>query len=50
MAVLTVNPKINQPLNEHDSVTLVAKTPTKITREHRKIFMGTKCGGRKHSG
>jgi hypothetical protein len=35
MAVLIVNPNINQLLNEHDSVTLVVKTPTKITREHR---------------
>jgi hypothetical protein len=35
MAVLIVNPNINQLLNEHDSVTLVVKTLTKITREHR---------------
>jgi hypothetical protein len=35
MAVLIVNPNINQFLNEHDSVTLIVKTPTKITREHR---------------
>jgi hypothetical protein len=35
MAVLIVNSNINQLLNEHDSVTLVVKTPTKITREHR---------------
>jgi hypothetical protein len=34
MAVLIVNPNINQLINEHDSVTLVVKTPTKITREH----------------
>jgi hypothetical protein len=33
--VLIVNPNINQLLNEHDSVTLVVKTPTKITRELR---------------
>jgi hypothetical protein len=41
------NPNINQLLNEHDSVTLVVKTLTKITREHRKIVMGTKYGARK---
>jgi hypothetical protein len=35
MTVLIVNPNINQRLNEHDSVTLVVKTLTKITREHR---------------
>jgi hypothetical protein len=35
MAVFIVNPYINQVLNEHDSVTIVVKTPTKITREHR---------------
>jgi hypothetical protein len=35
MAVLIVNPNINQLLNENDSVTLVVKAPTKITREHR---------------
>jgi hypothetical protein len=35
MAVLTVNPNINQLFNDHDSVTLVIKNPTKITREHR---------------
>jgi hypothetical protein len=35
MAVLIVNPNINQLLNEHDSVTLIVKTPTKITREHK---------------
>jgi hypothetical protein len=35
MAVLIVNPNINQLLNEHDSVTLVVKIQTKITREHR---------------
>jgi hypothetical protein len=29
MAVLIVNPNINQLLNEHDSVTLVVKTLTK---------------------
>jgi hypothetical protein len=37
----------NQLLNEQDSVTLAVKTPTKITREHRSLFMGTKCGVRK---
>jgi hypothetical protein len=35
MAVFIVNPSINRLPNEHDSVTLVVKTPTKITREHR---------------
>jgi hypothetical protein len=30
-----INRNINQLLNEHDSVTLVVKTLTKITREHR---------------
>jgi hypothetical protein len=50
MAVLIVNPNMYQYLIEHDSVTLVVKTPTNITREHRKIFMGTKCGVRKQSG
>jgi hypothetical protein len=35
MAVLIVKPNINQLLNEHDSVILVVKTLTKITREHR---------------
>jgi hypothetical protein len=35
MAVLIVNPNINELLNEHDSVTLGVKTLTKITREHR---------------
>jgi hypothetical protein len=48
MAVI-VNPNINQLLSEHDSVTLVVKTPTKIIREHRQIFMETKYGVRKHS-
>jgi hypothetical protein len=42
IAGLTVNHNINQLLNEHDSVTLVVKTLTKITREHRKICMGIK--------
>jgi hypothetical protein len=40
MAVLIVNPNINQLLNEHDSVTLVVKTLTKITREHSKYLWG----------
>jgi hypothetical protein len=35
VAVLIVNPSINQLLNEHDSVILVVETLTKITREHR---------------
>jgi hypothetical protein len=35
MAVLIVNSNINQLLNEHNSVTLVVKTLTKITREYR---------------
>jgi hypothetical protein len=35
MAVLIVNTNINQLLNEYDLVTLVVKTPTKITKEHR---------------
>jgi hypothetical protein len=35
MAVLIVNPNVKQLLNEHDSVTLIVKTLTKITREHR---------------
>jgi hypothetical protein len=35
MDVLIVNPNINQLLKEHDSVSLVVKTPTEITREHR---------------
>jgi hypothetical protein len=48
MAVFIVNHNKNQLLNEHDSVILVVKTLTKITREHR--FMGTKCRIRKHSG
>jgi hypothetical protein len=35
MAVLIINPNINQLLNEHVSVTLVVKILTKIFREHR---------------
>jgi hypothetical protein len=35
MAVLIVNPNINQLFNEHGSVTLVVKILTKIIREHR---------------
>jgi hypothetical protein len=31
---------INQLLNEHDSATLVVKTPTKITSEHGKYLWG----------
>jgi hypothetical protein len=38
MAVFIVNPNINQLLNEHDSVTLVVKAPTKITREQVNIY------------
>jgi hypothetical protein len=35
MAIFIVNPNINQFLNEHEPVTLIVKTPAKITREHR---------------
>jgi hypothetical protein len=49
MAVLIVNPNINQLFNEHDLVTLAFKTLTKITTEH-KIFVRIKCGVRKYSG
>jgi hypothetical protein len=48
--VLIVNANINKLLNENDSVTSVVKTLTRITRDHREIFMGTKCGVRKPSG
>jgi hypothetical protein len=40
MAVLIVNPNINQLLNEHDLVTLVVKTLTKITENTGKYLWG----------
>jgi hypothetical protein len=40
MAILIVNPNINQLLNEHDSVTLVVKTRTKIKGEPVKYLWG----------
>jgi hypothetical protein len=40
IAVFIVTPYINQLLNEHDSITLVVKTLTKITREHSKYLWG----------
>jgi hypothetical protein len=40
MAVLIVNPNINQLLNEHDSVTLVVKTLTKSPENTGKCLWG----------
>jgi hypothetical protein len=35
MAVLAVNPDINELFSEYGSATLLVKIPTKIIREHR---------------
>jgi hypothetical protein len=40
MAGLIVNPNINQLINEHDSVTLVVKTPTKSPENTSKYLWG----------
>jgi hypothetical protein len=40
MAVLIVNPNINQLLNEHDSVNLIVKTPIKSPENTGKYLWG----------